>query len=110
VVTEIGAWCTSGACRPARSTAFPRRARSRKGEVGGAPSRQPPPETAGAPGLKLQGAGWSEINVLIAVLGWLAIWNCRALIDPPEGPPRCKAGPVAAAETGLGSKSAVAVV
>jgi hypothetical protein len=34
---------------------------SRKGEVGGAPSRQPPPETAGAPGLKLQGAGWSEM-------------------------------------------------
>jgi hypothetical protein len=33
----------------------------RKGEVGGAPWRQLPPETAGAPGLKLQGAGWSEM-------------------------------------------------
>jgi hypothetical protein len=30
VVTEIGAGCISGACSPARNTAFPRRARSRK--------------------------------------------------------------------------------
>jgi hypothetical protein len=65
VVTEIGACCTSGACSPARNTAFPRRARSRKGEVGGrgqvggsAWARRPfktlqdPPRPSGPPDLK----------------------------------------------------------
>jgi hypothetical protein len=38
-----GAGCTSGACSPVQNTAFPGRARSRKGGSGGCPGRQPAP-------------------------------------------------------------------
>jgi hypothetical protein len=44
----------------------------------GAPWRQLPPGTARGPRAKTAGGGVVR-NVLIAVLEWLAIWNCRAL-------------------------------
>jgi hypothetical protein len=39
---------------------------------GGAPWRQPPPETAGAPGLELQGAGGGGGGEMHKCRGWMA--------------------------------------
>jgi hypothetical protein len=56
-----------------------------KARSGGAPWRQPPPETAGAPGPGAKTAGGGVVrNALIAVLAWLAIWNCRVLASSPS--------------------------